>query len=330
MSEIGIKDQCFGVEVEMTGITRERAAWVLAEYFGTQAVHFGRAYDTWRVRDHNRKDWKLMSDSSIHAERKTDSGYKMIGDEDDAPLYRVELVTPKLTYAELPTLQECVRQLRKAGAKVNSSCGIHVHVDAANHNRQSLKNLIGIMYSKEDLLFKALQVNEERAARWCQKVREPMLRQARTLSSDETLDLTQLENIWYEGFEDDGFDRHDHYNRSRYYALNLHSVFYRGTVEWRCFNSTLHAGKVAAYVNLCLAMSAQAIAQRSTVMRKTHSDNELFTFRVWLVRLGLNGDEFKHTRDHLLANLDGDRAWRHDKDSYEVNRRKKRNHDMER
>ena len=62
----------------------------------------------------------------------------------------------------------------------------------------------------------------------------------------------QLENIWYEGFEEHGSNRRDHYNGSRYYALNLHSTFYRGTVEWRCFNSTLHAGKVAAYVNLCL------------------------------------------------------------------------------
>ena len=139
-------------------------------------------------------------------------------------------------------------------------------------------------------------------------------------------DLTQLERIWYEGDVSAG----EHYNWTRYYALNLHSVFYRGTVEWRCFNSTLHAGRAAAYINLCLAMSAQAIAQRSTVMRKTHSDNELFTFRVWLVRLGLNGPEFKNTRDHLLANLDGDRAWRYDKDSYEVNKKKKKNREMER
>ena len=36
----------------------------------------------------------------------------------------------------------------------------------------------------------------------------------------------------------------------------------------------------------------------------------------WCV-MGLNGPEFKTTRDHLLANLDGDRAWRYDKDSYE-------------
>ena len=83
-------------------------------------------------------------------------------------------------------------------------------------------------------------------------------------------------------------------------------------------------------MNFCRATSAQAINQRSTVMRKTMSDNELFTFRVWLVRLGLNGEEFKNTRNHLLANLDGDRAWRYDKDSYEVNKKKKKSREMER
>lgn len=30
-----MKDQYFGVEVEMTGITREQAAQALADYFGT-------------------------------------------------------------------------------------------------------------------------------------------------------------------------------------------------------------------------------------------------------------------------------------------------------
>ena len=321
MSEIGIKDQCFGVEVEMTGITRKQAAQALAAYFGTEPRHGSDHYDSWYVTDTDGKEWRLMYDSSIETEKRDENGYTHIASR----LYAVEMVAPKLTYAELPKLQECVRQVRHAGAKVNRTCGIHVHVDAANHNRQSLKNLIGIMYSKEDILFNALKVNPERVEAYCKKVREPMLQKARRLSSEETTDLTQLEQIWYEG----NVSKTQHYNWTRYYALNLHSVFYRGTVEWRCFNSTLHAGKVAAYVNLCLAISAQAIAQRSTVMRKTHSDNELFTFRVWLVRLGLNGDEFKHTRDHLLANLDGDRAWRHDKDSYEVNQRR-RNRQSER
>ncbi len=319
---IGMKDQCFGVEVEMTGITRRQAAQALANYFGTAPRQTGGYYDKWNVKDPSGKDWTVMYDGSIRTEMKSENGYTAVNDIE----YSVEMVTPKLTYEELPKLQECVRQLRYAGAKVNKTCGIHVHVDAANHNRQSLKNLLSIMYSKEDILFKALQVNENRVQQYCQKVREPMLKEARKLSSDETKNLTALESIWYEG----NVENREHYNWTRYYALNLHSVFYRGTIEWRCFNSTLHAGKVAAYVNLCLAMSAQAIAQRSTVMRKTQSDNELFTFRVWLVRLGLNGNEFKNTRNHLLANLDGDRAWRYDKDSYEVNQKKKKSREMER
>ena len=176
--------------------------------------------------------------------------------------------------------------------------------------------------------FKALQrsIVRRRVLEKGERIDGRGLKDIRTLSAEETKDLTQLESIWYEGEVSAG----EHYNWTRYYALNLHSVFYRGTVEFRCFNSTLHAGRAAAYVNLCLAMSAQAINQRSAVMQKTHSDNELFTFRVWLVRLGLNGSEFKDTRDHLLGNLDGDRAWRYDKDSYDVNKKKKKNREMER
>lgn len=298
----------------MTGLTRADAARALAEYFGTNAEHIGGTYDTWEVADESGKVWKLMYDSSIQAERLEGGRWRNIG----SSFYKVEMVTPKLKYEELPKMQECIRILRRAGGKVNSSCGLHVHIDAANHNRQSLKNLLSIMYSKEDMLFKALQVNESRALRWCKKVREPMLEKARKLKSEETTDLTQLERIWYEGRS----GSREHYNETRYHALNLHSVFYRGTVEFRCFNSTLHAGRAAAYVNLCLAMSAQAIAQRSAVMHKTRSDNELFTFRTWLVRMGLNGAEFKNTRNHLLANLEGDRAWRYDKDCYEGNKKK--------
>ena len=186
---IGLKDQCFGVEVEMTGITREQAAWALANYFGTTPRNTGGYYDKWKVRDPAGKDWTLMSDGSIYTEMKSETGYERIYDDG----YSVEMVTPKLTYAELPKLQECVRQVRHAGAKVNNTCGIHVHVDAANHNPQSLKNLLSIMYSKEDILFKALQVNPNRAIQYCQKVREPMLKEARKLSSDETKNLTALQ-----------------------------------------------------------------------------------------------------------------------------------------
>lgn len=113
-----------------------------------------------------------MSDGSIYTEMKSETGYERVYDDG----YSVEMVTPKLTYAELPKLQECVRQVRHAGAKVNNTCGIHVHVDAANHNRQSLKNLLSIMYSKEDILFKALQVNPNRVIHYCKRFVNPCWR----------------------------------------------------------------------------------------------------------------------------------------------------------
>ena len=67
----GLKDQCFGVEVEMTGITRKQAAQALADYFGTIPKAKGGVYDTWKVKDPTGKEWKLVSDASIIGEEQS-------------------------------------------------------------------------------------------------------------------------------------------------------------------------------------------------------------------------------------------------------------------
>ena len=61
--------------------------------------------------------------------------------------------------------------------------------------------------------------------------------------------------------------------------------------------------------------------QKSARKTKTQSDNEKYTFRTWLLRLGLIGDEFKTARHHLLKNLDGNIAW---KDPSQAERQKER------
>lgn len=293
----------------MTGITRRQAAEAAATLFGTTArqTHESRTYDPWEVKDREGKAWRFVCDASIHGSRRLGLQQVPTGDG----VYKVEMNSPKLEYGELGKLQEVVRALRRAGAVVNESCGMHVHVDASRHTPRSLKNALSIMYSKEDILFKALNVNERRVERWCQKVREPMLEKIRKLPANMTME--RLKREWYEGSDESD----EHYNWTRYYALNLHSVFYRGTLEWRCFESTLHAGKVRANITLALAISAQAINQSRTVMRKTEiSENPAFTFRTFLLRLGLIGPEYKNVREHLLSNLPGDRAWRYDKTQY--------------
>ena len=301
MADISLlKSQPFGVEIELTGITREQAALALASLFQTTAEHPGGSYDTWTVTDREDKQWKLMSDSSIVAQQKTSGGIQSA-----SQAFRVEMVTPKLEYGEMEKLQEVVRALRHAGGFVNNSTGLHLHIDASRHTAQSLKNLLSIVYSKEEMLFKAFQVREERIARWCKPVRDFIVSKAR---SKPHLSIEQLEDIWYSEFH---HDRNEHYNSTRYHALNYHSVFYRGTVEFRLFNSTLHAGQVRAIVNLGLAISAQALTQTRTQAHKLTTDNDKYSFRVWLLHLGLIGDEFKTTRQHLMEHLDGNSAWRH-------------------
>ena len=293
----------------MTGITRQKAAKAVAALFGTTAAHSSesRTYDPWEVADPAGKKWRFVYDGSIR-------GIQGNREPTSSRLYKVEMNSPVLEYSEMEKLQQVVRALRQAGAVVNSSCGMHVHVDAANHTPQSLKNALTIMYSKEDILFKALKVNENRVQRWCQKVREPMLEKIRKMPTHLTME--QLKQQWYEGTDESRM----HYSWTRYYALNLHSVFYRGTLEWRCFESTLHAGKVRANITLALAISAQAINQKKTVMRKTGiSENPAFTFRTFLLRLGLIGPEYKNVRAHLMENLPGDKAWRYDKTMYPSN-----------
>ena len=141
---------------------------------------------------------------------------------------------------------------------------------------------------------------------------------------NNTISMEKLKQIWYGGRD----GSHNHYDSSRYYALNLHAVFSKGTLEWRCFESTLHAGKVRANITLALAISAQAINQKCTQMRKTEiTENPAFTFRTFLLRLGLIGPEYNNVREHLLANLEGDRAWRYDRSQYECLNRNHRAED---
>lgn len=304
-----MKEQRFGIEIEMTGITRKAAADIAAAYFGTAAHFDGTYYNTYSALDSQDRIWKFMSDASITPQKK--SGRQTVAATDD---YKTEMVSPICRWEDIEKIQELIRKLREAGAIANNSCGIHVHVDASPFNANSLRNITNIMASKEDLIYKALQVTVERQHRWCKPVDTRFLEE---LNRRKPKTLEQVSRIWYDGES----RSYQHYDDSRYHCLNLHSVFQKGTVEFRLFNSTTHAGKIKAYIQLCLAISAQALNQRCASRQKTCSTNEKYTFRTWLLRLGLIGDEFKTARLHLLEYLDGCIAW---KDPEQALRQKER------
>lgn len=300
-----MKQQTIGVEVEMNSITRSAAAKLAADFFGTgryKNTAADNGYYCWSAWDDKDREWKFQRDVSIAGP--------------DAE--KCEMVTPILTYDDIETLQELVRRLRKAGAKSDPTrgCGVHIHIGAKGHTPQTLRNLANIMASHEELLSKALKLNQSRMGRYCRPVDPDFLE---ALNKKKPTTMAGLADIWY-GSQGCDYGRSQHYNSSRYHMLNLHATFTKGTIEFRLFQfdapadgkmNGLHAGQLKAYIQLCLAMSELAKEVRTASAKPQQNENPRYAMRTWLLRLGFIGDEFKTARDLYTKRLDGDTAFRH-------------------
>ena len=299
-----MKKQTIGVEIEMNNITREKAARLAAEYFGTGRYEYTarrNGYETCSAWDAQGREWKMQKDVSIHG----------------ADSQKCELVTPILNYPDIETLQELVRRLRKAGAKSDYTrgCGVHIHIGAKGHTPQTLRNLANIMASHESLLKDALALDEYRVGRYCRPVDENFLKE---VNKKKPKTMAKLADIWYTS-QGEGYGRGQHYNGSRYHMLNLHATFTKGTVEFRLFQfdapadgklNGLHAGQLKSYIQLCLALSEMAKELRTASPKPQQTENPKFAMRTWLMRLGFMGAEFATARDFLTRNLEGDAAFR--------------------
>ena len=299
-----MKKQTIGVEVEMNNIERSRAAKVAAEFFGTgrfEDTARRNGYCTWSAWDAQGREWKFQRDVSI----------------DGPDSQKCELVTPILTYADMETLQELIRRLRRAGAKSDSTrgCGVHIHIGAKGHTPQTLRNLANIMASHESLLAEALDLDHYRMRRYCRTVDPRFLEQ---LNRRKPTTMADLADIWYSS-QGANYGRSQHYNGSRYHMLNLHATFTKGTVEFRLFQfdapangrrNGLHAGQLKSYIQLCLALSQMAKTVRTASPKPQQNENPKYAMRTWLLRLGFIGEEFETARDILTRRLSGDAAFR--------------------
>ncbi len=295
----------WGIEIEFTGLIRQRAAEVAAEVLGSTARHIGGGYDEWHVEDQSGRTWKFVYDSSIVAQKK-ERGRRVPADSE----YKVEMVSPILTYREdIDTLQNLIRALRRAKAFPGSTCGIHVHLNGADHTPRSIRNFVNIVASRGDLFYKALQIEPDRM-QYCKKMDAQLVER---MNQRKPKTFEEIRDIWYEGYYG---SRDVHYHESRYSFANLHSFFNGNhTVELRGFNAAdskgaLHAGLIRAYVVFALAINHQALTQKSARARKCQDENERFAMRVYLVRIGFKGEEFKNCREHLCKHLSGNAAWR--------------------
>ena len=298
----------YGTEIELTGITRERAAKVIADYFGTRTYHRGGGYDKWIAYTPDGREWTCMTDGSIRTESRR--GVYASGRD-----YSCEVVTPIMKYSDMDDLQNIVRALRGAGAFANDSCGIHVHIGADKMDAYAITRLCNVMLKRQNLINEALQ-NQYRE-RWCRKLNSKLVNELR--KTEKTKEA--FKPVWY-GPLNEGGSRHphewemeEHYNDTRYHGLNLHAWYTKGTVEFRLFNGTNHAGKIKAYIQFCLALAAYAIsteeyrtcinARFETTDRMTTEQKGKAMLNFLENRLCLTGAEFKTCRLHMTAAFTG-------------------------
>jgi hypothetical protein len=281
-----VQNQRFGVEIEVAGVSREEA--VEAVRTALELPH--RNVRGTKVHERDGRVWEVKSDSSIAC----------VNGKEGA-----EVVSPILTYADLENVRRVARALREAGGVPHKSCAVHIHVDAANHDAGSLSRLAKLVWKHEDLIMDALGVLDSRRRQYCKPMAGTFVEQ---LVRHKPRNLDDLNVLWYGSL----MRNPDHHHGSRYHGLNLHSVWYRKTVEFRYFNASLNAGKIAGYIQFCLVLSAKALnAKSASHERKPRiPGGDKFDFRVFLLGLGMIGDEFKTARQHLLSRLSGNASWR--------------------
>jgi hypothetical protein len=272
----------FGIEIETVGLSREDLARAIHSAVGGSLVPGSTS-----VTDPNGRVWRVEYDGSL-------SGYS-----------NGEIVSPILTYDDLDLLQAVVRAVAAAGARADYSTGIHIHVDGSQFNVRNLLNLVNFVHKQERLLEHVLQITSRRLGQYCKPIDpEFMARLARRKPAT----MEALNRAWY-GYRNTNPERRD---GSRYHGLNLNSLFYRKTIEFRYFNGSVDADEVKAYVQLVLALAANALGAKtaSSKRREFNPATAKYDFRVVLLRLGLIGDEFKTARRCLTKRLAGSAAWK--------------------
>lgn len=166
-----------------------------------------------------------------------------------------------------------------------------ISLPMSGHTAQSLRNFLNLMYSRGPLLNKAMSTNFTVSQGLLDA-----LEQATPHTVNEMLD--ELEEY-----------------RMGVGTTGMTGIQITAEKISLTFAGPLTQEKVRAYTELCAAMNRMAIAQKRIQAKTVNDANEKYALRIWLIRLGLNGDEHKTIRKLLMQNLSGHAAFRTEEDA---------------
>lgn len=205
----GTRGRKFGVELEIVGITRAVAMDVLSNA-GISVVDLG-SY-THRVS----QSWKVVTDASL-------SNSRMDG--------ACEVVSPPLRgRAGFEALKTVMEALSAAGARVNVSCGTHVHHDINDLTGAQVADLLAF-YVNRQAAFDQVVAPSRRDGRWC-----------------HSWSRGELENVLAVLRRTSGRRTARGLYADRFKTINIMSYPKYGTIEIRQHQGTLNYAKLERWI----------------------------------------------------------------------------------
>lgn len=193
----------FGIEIEAYNCSRIRLASELREAGISVAVE--------NYNHTTCNHWKLVTDSSLSGEE------------------TFELVSPVLEGENgLKELEKVCWVLEYCDVKVNNSCGLHIHMEAADFDLSTWKNLAQT-YKNLEREINAFMPASRRNNCFCKSltnISDSKIRQAQTLE-----------------------DLRSAFNHNRYYKINLEAYSRHRTVEFRQHGGTTSFTKMSQWVH---------------------------------------------------------------------------------
>lgn len=136
-------------------------------------------------------------------------------------------------------IEEVCNVLRAQSAMVDNKCGLHIHLDARDFTYYDIRKFVRVYAAIEILLFNMVP-KERMMSKYCRPCGDKYLRAVEA----GKLPYEKVKNDIINGVYDDittEKHRRRKYDDARYVALNIHSWFYRGTLESRIFNGTINS-----------------------------------------------------------------------------------------
>lgn len=224
------------------------------------------------------------------------------GIDDDGSLNNgSEVKTPP---RELKDLEDMIKHttqiMRDAGFQIHDTCGLHVHIDGSDFrtNYSKIAQLFRTFYVIEPIIY-AMLPSKRRHGTYSQ----PLFRDYSFNSISTHIKPDKIDEAWYQGSP----MKHDHHHGSRYHGLNLHSLFYRGTVEFRYHSGSLNPTKILNWINFLLHAVEYATEKYKyddiIKIRRMKNPKRKFDFIMKLFKIDRVSQEYLKSR--ILKNSPG-------------------------